>query len=81
MNQLGCETVFGVLRCAGAHATFCGVCSELQEVYNIDFERFIQLGQQAGCFYWAFKPQASFVESFNEMNLCSSTNAFPWATH
>jgi len=23
---------------AGAHATFCGVCSELQEVYNIDFE-------------------------------------------
>jgi len=27
---------------SGAHATFCGVCSELQEVYNIDFERFIQ---------------------------------------
>jgi hypothetical protein len=24
------------------HMTYCAVCSELQEVYNIDFERFIQ---------------------------------------
>lgn len=24
------------------HMTYCAVCAELQEVYNIDFERFIQ---------------------------------------
>lgn len=43
---------------AGAHATFCEVCSELQEVYNIDFERFIQVSCPAcfaaSCFLFAF---------------------------
>ncbi len=30
------------------HASYCAICSELQEVYNIDFERFIQVREEKG---------------------------------
>lgn len=36
--------VFGILQEGnkGIHASFCAICSELMEVYNIDFERWLQ---------------------------------------